>query len=111
MLSIEEVRRSFAEFCGQARFVKFVELFNRKARSRRKLLYWQEKLWQEFVDQHPEVAGFSFEDLERVLRICHVHLVPLSDHDVPIERELWDILYSHEYQQACTAQFPYSLDS
>jgi hypothetical protein len=36
--------------------------------------------------------------------------ITLSDHDVPIERELWDVLYSREYQQACAAQFPYSLE-
>ena len=46
----EAVFKAFSEFCGNARFNRFVEEIRNYA-DRKKVLFWQEELWEAFVAQ------------------------------------------------------------
>jgi hypothetical protein len=76
-----ELRSLFRAFVGDNRCRRFVHQlhFTRK----RRLLYWQQDLWDEFVERNPH-AKMSLEALKAHFQFCEVHNCDL----VPQDREI-----------------------
>ena len=104
----EKLRKLVADKCGSERYRRFLETMNRKVRKRGRLAYWQQDLLDELTSDYPEIASISFDELVSTFRLCHVHLVPLTDCDVPIERSVTDVYLAPEYEAASREQFPFS---
>ena len=64
------IREAFRAFAGEARFRKFVHAINTRCPDR--LLFWQDKLWQEFVVQNPH-AHLQFDALREAFHFCEIH--------------------------------------
>jgi hypothetical protein len=105
---MHQIRDKFETFCGPSKFTQFLESFNKTARKRGRLTFFQEKLWDEFTKKCPEFRSLEFEKLIPIFRICHVHKVPLIDQEVPIVRGLHDVHYSPQYETAASELFPYA---
>lgn len=109
--SVLKIRSKFAEFCeSPEQYRKFIEVFNRSARAKDRLLHWQQKLWNSFAAKHEESNQLSFADLVSVFRICHVHFMPLVDRQVKIAWDMIDVVYSPEYENALMNHFPYACE-
>jgi hypothetical protein len=104
------IREKFETFCGPTKFARFLESFNKTARKRGRLAFFQEELWFEFTKQCPEFGSLEFEQLVPIFRVCHVHKVPLFDQEVPIVRGLHDVYYSQHHDKAESELFPYAAE-
>lgn len=72
------LRSALMGFCGEQRYRQFLRALVDSARSKHRLLFWQEQLWTQFTAAHPEYAALSFAETEAALRICHLHLVEMT---------------------------------
>ena len=77
-MDADEIRRSFADFCGTDRYRQFVAAIWRKAIWKQRLVFWQEQLWREFSRSTASALPVSFADVYRVFRVCPRHLEPLE---------------------------------
>jgi hypothetical protein len=103
IMDTADLRTSFRAFAGQDRYRKFVRTLNRQSRNRRRLLFWQEDLWDEFVAKAPG-APTSQGDILDAFRTCDVHgddLEPAPSSDPPPE-----IRHTPEYDRALDTLFP-----
>ncbi|WP_223619990.1 hypothetical protein [Lysobacter sp. ESA13C] len=66
-MDAKSFRNALERFLGEERFTKFVR---RGAVPR--LLYWQEREWERFIEAHPEFAP-AFTQLDVLLRFCVLH--------------------------------------
>ena len=90
VLASEELRNRFRAFVNdEARFRKFIESCNETARQRGRLTFWQQELWNSFVDSNAEFATFEFSAIVDAFYVCHVHLTPLRRARIPIRKGLW----------------------
>ncbi len=64
------IREAFREFAGEPRFRRFMHALNTRCSDR--LLFWQEKLWREFVVQNP-AADLQFDALRKAFHFCEIH--------------------------------------
>ena len=104
----KSIRQIIAAHCGPHRYRRFVESFNRKARDRGRLAFWQQDVIAELSEDHPLLADMTVDDLVPAFRLCHVHLTPLVDFDVPIWRDVSDVYFAPEYETERRDHFPYS---
>ena len=63
----------FRTFAGVERYRKFLYVTNTTAVHKRRLLHWQEQLWQAFCDDHPKHVHLTSDELLALFRICHIH--------------------------------------
>ena len=99
-----ELIEQFRSFCGVERYRKFLCTTNTRAVYKRRLLHWQQKLWDEFCACYPEYAHFSSNDLLAAFRICHVHEQHLLDDHVPAIYGNWQ--FPREYLTGLDNSFP-----
>lgn len=64
---VSEIVRQFQQYCGIERFKKFKDELRTTCRERNRLMYWQEKLWQEFTESAQINIPATLRDLERLL--------------------------------------------
>ena len=82
------IREAFRNFAGEPRYRKFVHALNTRCSDR--LLFWQEKLWREFVGRNP-TADLQFDALRKAFHVCEVHgceLASVANSDLPDTRRL-----------------------
>jgi hypothetical protein len=77
-MNAAEIRRAFAEFCGVDRYRQFVATIWSKAIAKQRLVFWQEQLWREFSSSAASPLPASFEEIQRVFRVCPRHLEALE---------------------------------
>ena len=70
-VSAAALRASLKAFLGEQDYRKFLE-----AGAADPMKFWQEKAWQKFVAEHPEMAVGS-DERASALDVCPVHEVPL----------------------------------
>lgn len=95
------LRHALARFLGPERFRKFVQ----QGYLRGRLRFWQEQVWEEFVNHHLEWAG-ALEDLPAAIRICELHGDELCRDTVGVIQGYVD--YSQEYVDARNRLFPHA---
>jgi len=103
-----ELRVSFRRFAGHARYRKFVRAINRACRRKGRLLFWQERLWQDFAATLPG-APQTDEGVMAAFSVCDVHdcqLQPPSD-----DRPLPEIRDTPECERACDSIFPFAANA
>jgi hypothetical protein len=66
------VLAAFRSFAGDQQFRTFVRDLNIAPLSLKRLRYWQEDLWAEFVALHPAVPA-DFGTVREAFRVCEVH--------------------------------------
>lgn len=101
-----ELIERFRSFAGGERFRKFLRTTNTDAVYKRRFLFWQEQLWDEFCTSHPEYAQLSSDDLFALFRICHIHESRLLDDHVPATYGHWR--FPQEYLLALEKSFPFA---
>lgn len=100
-----QIRAQFRTFVNdEGRYRRFIHACNNKGR----LLYWQQRLWEAFVEKHFEFQAVSTVDLLDAFRVCHVHLTPLERVSIPIRKGLWCMTYSEKAAQWLVQHAPYS---
>jgi hypothetical protein len=102
-MDIGNVRAEFKRFAGPERYRKFVRFVGNQSRSKRRLFYWQEQLWDEFESKFPE-ARLSAEEILRAFCICDLHGCELED--LPPAESSGKIRWIPEYDQAKETLFP-----
>jgi len=78
----DELRETFRAFAGERRFKRFVHALN--ARCKRRLFYWQHKLWDEFVAASP-AAAMSFDQLKGSFNFCELHGCDLAKEKLALD--------------------------
>ena len=96
----------FRSFTGVQGFRKFLRATNTGAVDKRRFLFWQEQLWDEFCAAHPEYVHLSSEDLLAAFRICHIHEHRLLDDHVPAIYGHWR--FPQDYLTALEESFPFA---
>ena len=71
-MDTRELRASFLRFAGQDRYRKFVRTINGACRSKNRLLFWQEELWQEFAATIADPPNVDKEVMD-AFNVCDVH--------------------------------------
>src|SRR5262245_29494007 len=102
-MDIAEIRTEFKQFAGPERFRKFVRFVGNECRSKGRLFFWQEQLWNEFASKFPN-ARLSPEEILRVFCICDAHGCELGD--LPPEAHSSKIRWTPEYDRAEETLFP-----
>lgn len=82
-MKLEKIRTSFQEHLGQEKFIKFFDAFHTNCRHPKRLMYWQQKVWDEFSELH-SVGLNTFEEIKAVFMFCRVHQQELQSDVVEI---------------------------
>jgi hypothetical protein len=61
-----DIIEAFVTFAGIERFNRFVRVLNESAAGKRQLLWWQEKLWEDFCKVHSVDTAGTFVELARM---------------------------------------------
>lgn len=101
-----ELNERFRSFCGVDRYRKFLCTTNTRAVYKRRLLHWQQQLWDEFCVRHPEYVHLSSDDLLAAFRICHIHEQRLLEDHVPAVYGYWR--FPQDYLTALEESFPFA---
>lgn len=108
--SFDELRRRFQAFINDDfQFRKFIKECNETPSQRRRLRFWQQDLWDLFIKEHAEFAELNFTEIRSAFYLCHVHLKPLRQVEIPIQKGLWCITYSPEGGEVISENTPYSI--
>lgn len=108
----EELRQQFRSFVNDdVLFRRFVELCNLKARRSGRLTFWQKELWNSFVRQNPNAASLNDAAILEAFHVCHIHMLTLHGVEIPIQKGLWDITNSPEYDARISREAPFSESS
>ena len=101
-MSTEGIREKLRHSLGENRYQDFLRDFVRVARKRGRLMFWLE----EALDD----AGLSitYQECLTTFTLCHVHMVPLVPHSVPVIQDVTDIRYSDGYDHTMALRFPYA---
>jgi len=99
-MDVELFRNTFEGFLGTERFVKFV----RKGAVPR-LLYWQERDWDRFIEAHPEFSP-ALPQLEVLLRFCVLHRQDLVQDRIEVFHGT--VRYNDAYMAEQNRLFPYA---
>ncbi|QDU02136.1 hypothetical protein V6x_18370 [Gimesia chilikensis] len=103
------LRERFRSFLNDdARFRKFIRACNEFFYTSRELRYWQQQEWDIFIKEYPEYATLSVPAIRDAFHVCHVHLDPLKQVEVPIHKGVRDIYYAPEAERARSENAPYS---
>lgn len=102
-----DFRASFRRFAGHDRYSKFVRAINRACRSKGRLFFWQEQLWDEFATTIPDVPTSGNEVLA-AFSVCDVHDCPLQS--PPDDKPLAEIRDTPENELAYNALFPFAIN-
>jgi hypothetical protein len=81
---MSDVRQAFAAFVEQDQLVKWYVAINGANRVKKRFFFWQERLWDRFVDTYP---AYKFADFDAILawfHYCHLHDQPLELRKVKI---------------------------
>lgn len=106
-MDARELRASFRRFTGHDRYTKFVRTLNRACRSKGRLFFWQERLWEEFAATTPDAPRVG-EEVMAALSVCDVHDCPLQS--PPDESPLPEIRDTPECELACNTLFPFAIN-
>ena len=96
----------FRTFAGIERYRNFLYVTNTNAVDKRRLLHWQEQLWQGFCDDHPKYVRLTSDELLGLFRICHIHEQELLDDRVPAVYGHWR--FPQDYLTALEQSFPFA---
>lgn len=96
----------FQSFCGSEQYTRFLLVTNARAIYKGRLLHWQEKLWRDFCDKHPEYDNLTQANLLKLFRICHIHHQAMLDDEVPAIYGHWD--FPQAYLNAREQLFPFA---
>lgn len=107
-MNAAEVRRSFAEFCGDDRYRQFVAAIWSKAIPKQRLVFWQEQLWREFSKHWAAALPESFVEVQRVFQVCPRHLQPLESLERDRDSTL-DALLAKVPEEDRTELFPFTV--
>ncbi|QDT20080.1 hypothetical protein [Gimesia chilikensis] len=103
------LRERFRSFLNDdARYRKFITACNDLYSKDRELRYWQQPVWDLFIKEYPEYASLDAPAIRNAFHVCHVHLIPLKQVEVPIYKGVWDISYIDEAERARSENAPYS---
>jgi hypothetical protein len=102
----EELRAKFLAFCGPSRFRKFASSLYRQSDNSsqfKRLLFWQERLWERFALACP-TAPTDVQEIGSCLEWCDLHETPLvaGPGHQPI-----DLRYSKLCEVAKESKFPH----
>lgn len=104
-----ELRERFSAFLNDdARYRKFITACNDLYSKDRELRYWQQPVWDLFIKEYPEYASLDASAIRNAFHVCHVHLIPLKQVEIPIYKGVWDISYIDEAERARSENAPYS---
>jgi hypothetical protein len=112
-----ELRTEFAAYCGDSLYHRFVRVLNTTCQTKRRLRYWQESVWSEFVQRQAEsgepcfAESFEsgegpFEQANRLLHVCDVHGCELAHGAAPVVYGL--VCYPDCFLDAREAEFPFA---
>ncbi len=106
-MDTRELRTSFQRFAGFDRYTKFVRAVNRACRSKGRLFFWQEQLWDEFAATTPD-APRAGEQVMVAFSVCDVHDCPLQSpvDDTPLP----EIRDTPECEVAYNTLFPFAIN-
>ena len=107
IMNTGELRASFRRFAGHERYTKFVRAVNRACRSKGRLFFWQEQLWEEFAATTTD-APRTGADVMASLTVCDVHDCPLQS--PPDDKPLPEIRDSPELELAYNTLFPFAIN-
>lgn len=99
-MDAESFRSTFENFLGTERFVKFV-----RQGAVPRLLYWQEREWDRFIEKHPEFAS-ALPKLGVLLRFCFVHRQELVQDRIEVFHGT--VRYDDAYMAEHKRLFPYA---
>jgi hypothetical protein len=105
-MDARELRLKFRDFAGPDRYRKFVRSINRACRCKRRLLFWQERLWDEFLTETP--VARSSGDIFAAFGACDVHDCIL--HEPHIDDGLPVIRDTPDADDAIENAFPFARD-
>ncbi|WDE08714.1 hypothetical protein SG34_032945 [Thalassomonas viridans] len=82
-MTTEEVRRIFEELIGREKYEKFISALHNPSRTRGRMKFWQEKLWNQFCSEtgYPET---SYEDITKLFDYCLIHNQEFRADIVPV---------------------------
>ena len=103
-----DLKSRFLHFAGADRYRTFVRTINRTCRSKGRLLYWQQDLWDTFVSAVPQ-ASENHVDVLTLFRFCDVHGHPLQP--APNDQNLTEIRDTPEAEQANEEIFPFAINA
>lgn len=101
-----DVRQQFAEFVDPVTLVKWYVAINHTNRVKGRLLFWQERLWANFVTLNLEYRAADFETICQWFQHCHVHDEPLTAKRVRINYGTFK--FSKWYLRQRDLHFPYA---
>ena len=94
---------------GEASFDKFVDSLNSVCRRRGRLVHWQEKAWDRFIESYPEYKELDYGDIFELVQICQVHNEPLIPDEVPVVYRPRKTSASYvSYIHAAVFEFPHA---
>jgi hypothetical protein len=70
-MDLLDLRSRFRHFAGSDRYRKFVRSINRVSHVKGRLLYWQERLWADFVSG--DAPAYQSADPFAVFGVCDIH--------------------------------------
>src|ERR1700722_3616768 len=73
-MNSNELRARFAGYCGDQRFRRFLEC----CASGRRLLFWQEELWERFKSATPLDHAFGPAEVQQLFCLCPEHQIDFS---------------------------------
>ncbi len=106
-MDTRELQASFRRFAGHERYRKFVRAINRACRSKGRLFFWQEQLWDEFAATIPDGLKTGNEVMA-AFRVCDVHDCPLQS--PPDDKPLVEIRDTPERELAYNTLFPFAIN-
>ena len=100
------VRLQFAEFVDSDRLVEWYVAINDTNRVKGRFLFWQEKLWADFVASHDGYESAEFDTICKWFRFCHAHDEPLTSRTVRINYGTFK--FSKWYRRQRDTHFPHA---
>ena len=91
---------------GDEKFRKFLLNLNDVCRYKKRLLWWQEKAWDQFLKEHPQYREIGYDEVREALQLCEVHLEPLHPDTVSAIYGSWR--YPPDYIEAMINRFPHA---
>lgn len=91
---------TFRAYCGEDRFRKFIL----KLHDHDKLLFWMQKLMDEFSIKHPNFPS-DYESIIKELNICPIHNTELTEAEFDV---IWGLIkFPKDYYDAREEGFPF----
>lgn len=104
----KEIRKRFADFVGPEKMDRFMKQLHHKPKCKTELLYWQEVLWERFLDEQ-ELAPMTHHQILDLFFYCHRHnrdLNPGAPECPEGPPESASYFYKQAYQRVEDKYFP-----